>query len=94
MCAYILQGTLAIDNGAEERQVTAGDCVVIPSGTAHRFVLISDSARLIYVYAPGGFDGFFRDLGAPAWSQRAQLDIERLVSVAAQYGAEFVAGAR
>jgi quercetin dioxygenase-like cupin family protein len=91
-CAYVIEGELTVDIGGEERQIAAGDCVVIPSGTPHRFVLLSDSARLINVYAPGGFDGFFRDLGAPArCSPGAPLDIERLVSVAARYGAEIVA---
>jgi quercetin dioxygenase-like cupin family protein len=99
VCAYVIDGEVTVEMGSEERTLGAGGCVAIPSGIPYRFVLNSDSARLINVYAPGGFEGLFRDLGEPAASiprarvTTAPLDIERLVSVAAGYSVEIVAAA-
>ena len=99
VCAYVIDGEVIVEMDGEARSLAAGSCVAIPSGIPHRFVLTSESARLINVYAPGGFDGFFRDLGEPAASvPRARvtttpLDIEQLVSVAARYSVEIVAAA-
>jgi quercetin dioxygenase-like cupin family protein len=94
LCAYVLEGELTVDVGGAARHLTAGDCVAVPAGTAHRFDLVSDSARVLHVYAPGGFEGFFRDLGQPGGLRpRTPLDVERLVSVAASYGVEIVAAA-
>jgi mannose-6-phosphate isomerase-like protein (cupin superfamily) len=99
VCAFLVDGEVTVEMGDEARSLAVGGCVAIPSGIPHRFLLASDSARLINVYAPGGFDGFFRDLGEPASSAArarltpARLDIERLVSVAAHYSVEIVAAA-
>lgn len=100
LCAYVLEGELTVEIGDEQRPLAAGRCAAIPPGLPHRFVVHSDTARLITVYAPGGFDGFLRDVGEPAgssapWPSAADtpLDVERLVTVGARYGVEIVAAA-
>lgn len=94
--SYVIAGELAIQVGEDESQVTSGAHVAIPPGVLHRFDIASESVHLLHIYSPGGFDGFFRDIGEPADNlahatlAAAALDIERLVGFAAKYGVHIV----
>jgi len=46
--------------------VTAGGFIYIPHSTRHEFRVISDTARFLLLCTPGGFEGYFEDLGSPA----------------------------
>lgn len=46
--------------------VTAGGFIYIPHSTRHEFRVISDTARFLLLVTPGGFEGYFEDLGSPA----------------------------
>jgi mannose-6-phosphate isomerase-like protein (cupin superfamily) len=47
------EGTARAEVGGETREVTAGDLVVVPSGTQHNFTNTGDGVlRLLTIYAP------------------------------------------
>src|ERR1700738_4411204 len=57
---YVLEGTIVVKLGDEEREVTTGSFVWIPRGTPHAFANASASAtRLLSVAVPGGIEDFF-----------------------------------
>jgi quercetin dioxygenase-like cupin family protein len=64
---YVLFGELEVLMGERTRRATAGDVVFLPRGTVHRFKNVGvEPARLIILFAPAGFEGFFLDVGQPA----------------------------
>lgn len=61
---YVLDGE--VDCRVAEEAMTAGaaDTVWIPRGTAHRFSAAgSRPAWLLLWYSPGGFEGYFEEMG-------------------------------
>ncbi|HLZ28985.1 MAG TPA: cupin domain-containing protein [Chloroflexota bacterium] len=59
---YVLEGTLVVQLGDEEREVTTGSFVWIPRGTPHAFANASGSAtRLLSVAVPSGIEEFFAE---------------------------------
>lgn len=62
---YVLEGAIECELGDSTVQVEAGASVLIPAGTAHTFSSTgSQTARLLLVYSPGGFEGYFEEMGA------------------------------
>jgi len=101
---HLLDGEMLFHVAGREIRATAGDTVVVPTGTAHAFLVMSPLARYMVVNVPGGHDGFFRAGGVPA--PRAELpppappDFARVNAAAAEFGIEtlgpppFAQGAR
>jgi quercetin dioxygenase-like cupin family protein len=68
---------------------TAGSFVHIPKGMLRAYKNVgTETARAIVVFAPGGFEGFFEEVGEPATELSSppvsEPDLERLVAVAAK----------
>jgi len=62
---YVLEGEHVIEVGDEEHRVAPGGAVFAPRGVPHaQRRVVPGEGRLLIVTAPGGFDGFFRDLAA------------------------------
>ena len=59
LCAYVLEGEVTVEIGDEQRPLDAGSCAAIPPGVPHRFVLNSDSARLITCMRPAASTASF-----------------------------------
>jgi hypothetical protein len=75
---FYLEGTVC--------RASAGDCVFLPRGGEHCYRVVSEMACLLTVYIPAGLEHYVaetRDLNAAA-----NVDIERLVTIAARYGVE------
>ena len=53
---FVLDGEVDMLVGAEVRTVRKGDFIFIPHGTVHARRTRSDSARLLYLRTPGGFE--------------------------------------
>ena len=73
---FLLDGTVDMLVGDKIRTVNKGDFVFIPHGTAHARRTTSDSARMVYVRTPGGFERLLEARGertrsaeppAPGW---------------------------
>ena len=79
---YVLDGELAVCLGGEWRRVPAGGAVLLRRGVEHTVAVVGEEARVLTVLAPGGFEGFYRELGGAA------PDLDQLVATAARYGCE------
>jgi quercetin dioxygenase-like cupin family protein len=67
----------------------AGDTVFIPRGTPHTFrVTDAGPSRHLVIMTPGGFEGFFHDMGAGCYA--IPEDMEKIVGIAQGYHLEFV----
>lgn len=87
--SYVLTGEITIQIGAEVQTAGAGSVVLKPRGIFHTFWNMgSESARFLEVIAPGGFEGYFRELRAVI-PENGQPDLSAIVSLASRYGLEF-----
>jgi quercetin dioxygenase-like cupin family protein len=63
---YILDGEMAMQLGDQVVTGTKGQLFRIPAGTAHAFVVRSETARVLNFYVPAGLDLQVAMLGTPA----------------------------
>jgi mannose-6-phosphate isomerase-like protein (cupin superfamily) len=62
---YVLEGRLDVRLGDEVSELGPGDVAAVPPGTAHGFSNPLDTpTRFLDIHAPGGFEGYFRELAA------------------------------
>ncbi|MBW4717990.1 quercetin 2,3-dioxygenase [Saccharothrix obliqua] len=89
---YVLAGELEIHAGGRTYTAVAGDLVFIPRGTFHAFRnRTTRVARQLLLFTPGGFEGFFRELGREAVPgtpppPTTPNAVERVVEVGTRYG--------
>jgi len=93
---YVQQGTLAVQVGDKGLNVSAGDFVHIPRGTAHSFKNVGgETAKLLMVATPAGLENYFAEVFFPAAdvadiSQIAEAVIGRAMKSAPKYGVELL----
>ena len=91
---YILQGEMEfVTDGTITTRATTGSLVRIPRRVLRDYRNVgSELARVLVLYAPAGFEGFFEEVGELVTDQSAPPegppDVDRLVATAAKYGAE------
>ncbi|WP_051341572.1 quercetin 2,3-dioxygenase [Pseudonocardia spinosispora] len=96
---YLLSGQLQVSVGDETTLVRGGDFVYLPRGIAHSFTNPGVSAaHALLLITPGGFEGFFAELGTRARvGEQAPpfdpSDFERVAEATRRYGGELVAPA-
>jgi quercetin dioxygenase-like cupin family protein len=62
---YILEGTLRMTAGGEVVDAGPGSFVAVPPGVVHTFANETDEpARVLNLFAPGGFEAYLRELAA------------------------------
>jgi quercetin dioxygenase-like cupin family protein len=84
VAVFVLEGSLAIFWGDEEKQAETGTYSFLPRGTPHGFRVCGETpARVLYLTTPGGFDRFVDEGGLRA-------DGPRAVSAAAHYQIEIL----
>jgi quercetin dioxygenase-like cupin family protein len=97
---YLFSGEMTVYVEAEVFTVTAGECIFIPRGKRHAFLITSDEAHTILVVTPGGFYDAFKQMSAPAERMEmptdadavtyAQADLTETIRVFEQYGTRFL----
>jgi quercetin dioxygenase-like cupin family protein len=91
---YVLDGQLEFSAGEQTVLAGTGDYVYLPRGNVHRFTNPGVfPARALILVSPGGFEGFFRDVGIPARPGEPSppfnpADAPRIASISAGFGAE------
>lgn len=64
---YLVSGSLRFRAGDRVFRAKAGDFVFVPRGTRHNFKNLGHpTAKLLFMYAPGGAESVLFDLGRPA----------------------------
>lgn len=93
---HVLEGEITFRRGEDVIVARAGETVFGPRGIPHRFENRSAApARLLVAMTPGGFEGFFREVGTevvagePAPPVTPEL-AARLVAAAGAFGLAFV----
>ncbi len=91
---YVLEGELEVLDGDRTFTASAGSFIHIPKGALHRFKNVGEkTARMLIIFAPGGFDGFFFEVGQPARKGEpappfGEEELERALRAAPKYGLE------
>ena len=82
---YVVEGALNVYVAGQWIHAPAGAAVWLPRGIEHSYVAAAEHTRVLAMFTPAGFEGFYRELDAPPpWAD----EIERLVATAARYGCE------
>ena len=82
---YVLEGTLTMRLGDEEREARPGTFVCVPPGIVHTFSNRSDApVRFLNFNIPGGWESYMRDLAAAAASGTPPTP-EEIGKIAARY---------
>lgn len=92
---WILEGELTFSVAGETVKARAGDFLLGPRGVPHTYTVDTGPARLLFLFAPAGFEGFIRETGEAAAAPvmppahvRSSPDI--LAAVAPKYGIEIL----
>ena len=90
---YVLEGEMEFITDGVTTRAAAGSLVRIPRGVLRDYKNVgSEPARVLVLFAPGGFEGFFAEVDELVTGQSAPPedppDVERLVAAAAKYGCE------
>jgi quercetin dioxygenase-like cupin family protein len=90
---FVLEGALRVRVGDDWLSGTSGSFVFCPRDVPHLLTLETEEVRVLTLVTPGGLESFFVELGEPAPSRRLptdlpELDVQRVVTLAAHYGAE------
>lgn len=95
---YILEGSVRYHIGERAEDAPAGTFLSFPKGQLEWCENVTDRpAKLLVMYAPGGFERFFLEAGEPARARtlpprpKTEPDLERLGAVARKYGMELKA---
>jgi mannose-6-phosphate isomerase-like protein (cupin superfamily) len=84
--SYVLEGRIGFEIGGETFEASAGDLVFKPCGVQHAFWNpTGEPARILELIVPGGFEGYFAELGA-VFAAPGAPDLEALQEIATRYG--------
>ena len=70
-----------------------GDLAVLPRGVPHAYLIASETARLVGMVCPGGFESFFTERGTPVVEGQPPAPAPELALMArtsAAYGVEIL----
>jgi quercetin dioxygenase-like cupin family protein len=91
---FLLDGDLTVRVGDQVFTASTGSFVFCPRDVPHLLTVESDEVRMLTLCTPGGVERLFVELGEPASNRTlppddiAGPDVERIVTLAAHYGAE------
>ncbi len=90
---YVLEGELELNVEGSISTAGPGSFVNIPKGTLHTWRNAgSTHAKVLGMVAPGGFEGFFEEVGEPATDPSSPPagppDVEKVMATAPKYGLE------
>ena len=90
---YVLEGEVELFVDGAVSTAGPGSFVNIPKGTLHTFKNAGAApARMLGMVAPGGFEGFFVEVGEPATdpsqTPEGPPDVEKVLATAPKYGLE------
>jgi len=93
---YVLEGSLTVQVGDQQFELSAGDYAFGPRDVPHRFTVGDDGCRMLFICVPGGFEKLVREMSEPAHSRKVppppdeEPDWEQVAAVAAANGCELL----
>jgi quercetin dioxygenase-like cupin family protein len=94
---YVIDGELTISVGDKTYKAKSGDYLLAPKDVPHMYTVDSPGhARILMICSPAGFEECVRAMSTPTTSlvppdpETIEIDYEKVINVAAQYGIEFV----
>jgi quercetin dioxygenase-like cupin family protein len=85
---YVLEGSGTFILNDVRHPIEKGATIFIPKNAWHEFVA-NQELLLLWVMAPPGLDGFFRETCSPPGAPPKQLTREQINEIARKYGTEF-----
>ena len=90
---YVVEGEIEFAIDGTTTRATAGSVLRISRGVLRDYRNVgSGTARVLVLFAPGGFEEFFKEVGEPVTATSAPPegppDVEMLVAAAAKHGCE------
>jgi quercetin dioxygenase-like cupin family protein len=86
---YVLEGGGVLTLNDVPHTFEKGGTIFIPRNTWHGFSNPDHELLLLWIMAPAGLDGFFRDTCNPPGVPPKQLTREQIREIALKYGTEF-----
>jgi quercetin dioxygenase-like cupin family protein len=86
---YVLEGSGVLTLNDVPHTFEKGATIFIPKNTWHGFANPDHEVLLLWIMAPAGLDGFFRDTCSPPGVPPKQLTREQVREIALKYGTEF-----
>lgn len=88
---WVLEGEVTFHLDGSTVPAGPGDFVLGPRGVPHTYEVERGPARLLFLFAPAGFEGFIRESGEPATERTLPPadvwpDVDTLHELAAAYG--------
>ena len=86
---YVLEGEILLHVAGGERRLGPRGVAVVPRGLPHAFLVISETARILFLETPGSSEAFYRGASEPltkALEASAPVDFDRVRASAAENG--------
>ncbi len=90
---FVVEGQARLLVGDQRVDARAGDFITLAREVPHAYLITSETARLIGMVSPGGFEAFFTELGspvAPGQPPAAPPDPGLMTRTAARHGVEIL----
>jgi quercetin dioxygenase-like cupin family protein len=91
---YVIEGAILYSGDGVERRVERGGTIVTPRGVPHAFLVVSDSARLLFMQTPGSGEAFYRGSSEPmtASTTDGRVDFKKIGETAEKTGQTVLMG--
>ena len=86
---YVLEGSGVVTLSDVRHPFEKGGTIFIPQNTWHGFTNPDRELLLLWIVAPAGLDGFFRETCNPPGIPPKQLTQKQIKEIARKYGTEF-----
>jgi quercetin dioxygenase-like cupin family protein len=91
----ILNGEVTYTVGNQTFDAKAGDVMFLPKNIQHSFKIRTETAEVLMLLTPGGFENYFIEMSEPAGElalpplPQGPPDISKLIATASKYGIKF-----
>ena len=94
---WVLDGEVTFEAGKRVVHAKSGDFLFGPRDVPHRYTVGPDGSRMLFIFTPGGFEGFIRATGQPATSRNlppaeVEPDWDSVMANLDAYGTEILEG--
>jgi len=92
---YLIQGEINFAVGEETYKGKPGDWIYLPKNIQHTFQVLTETAEVLILLTPGGFENYFIDMSEPAKEliippkPSGPPDVQKIVETASKYGILF-----